>query len=326
MEDKTMPDWDPKSALVLANQIASYDQMRQRCPVAYSKYLNWSLFRHDDVMRALVDHQTFSSAVSSHFSVPNGMDAPEHTEYRRIVDLYFSAQRMDAFEPACRNIAINLVRALPKKGEVDLMAVFSQDFALQIQAAFLGWPAELHEPLRHWIRKNYAATLARDEIAMEDVAFEFDGYIKNLLATRRKCGVDAPNDITTSLLGDCVWGRPLSDEEIVSILRNWTVGELGTISACVGILAQYLASHPDLQQQLRQQTSLIPAAIDEILRIHPPLIANRRVTTKPVEIGGRKLAAGERITLIWASANRDETVFGDLDEFRLDRAPTQNLL
>jgi len=70
----------------------------------------------------------------------------------------------------------------------------------------------------------------------------------------------------------------------------------------------------------------LPAAIDEILRMRAPLISNRRVTTAPVEIGGRTIPAGERITLMWASANRDEAVFGDPDEFRLDRDPAQNLL
>ena len=73
-------------------------------------------------------------------------------------------------------------------------------------------------------------------------------------------------------------------------MRNWTVGELGTISASVGILAHYLAERPDLQQQLRQQPSLLPAAIDEILRIHAPLIANRRVATRAAEVGGREIA------------------------------------
>ena len=72
--------------------------------------------------------------------------------------------------------------------------------------------------------------------------------------------------------------------------------------------------------------SSLPTAIDEILRIHGPLISSRRITTRPVEIGGRQLPAGERISLIWASANRDEAVVGDPDEFRLDREPSENLL
>lgn len=326
MNEELKPDWDPRSDAVLDDQIAAYDAMRQRCPVAHSDYLHWSLFRHDDVLRVLNDHQTFSSAASTHLSVPNGMDPPQHADYRRIIEPYFSPQRMDTFAPRCRDIAANLVLNLPEDGETELMAALAQDFALQLQSAFLGWPASMHEPLRAWTRKNHKATLARDKIAMGEVALEFDGYIKDLLSVRRDAGSEAPDDITTSLLREPIGDRLLGDDEIVSILRNWTVGELATMSACVGILAHYLAGHPELQQQLRQQTALLPAAIDEILRIHAPLIANRRVTTRPVEIGGHELAAGERITVIWASANRDEAVFGDPDAFRLDRDPAHNLL
>jgi cytochrome P450 len=74
------------------------------------------------------------------------------------------------------------------------------------------------------------------------------------------------------------------------------------------------------------QPSLLPAAIDEILRIHGPLVANRRITTCPVQIRGRKIDAGERISLIWIAANRDGRVFKDPDTFHLDRDPDQNLL
>lgn len=326
MSDKPQPDWDPRSGEVLDDQIAAYDRMRRRCPVAYSDYLQWSLFRHEDVVRVLHDPASFSNAVSNHLSVPNGMDPPEHAAYRRIVEPYFDARRMDAFEPTCRAVAAGLVAELPAGGEVELMGQFAETFALRIQCAFLGWPATLHEPLRQWIHKNRKAVLAADRDAMAAVAFEFDGYIKDLLAARRQAGAQAPDDLTTGLLRERIGERLLDDEEIVSILRNWTVGELSTISACVGILAWYLAARPPLQRELREQPALLPAAIDEILRIHAPLISNRRVTTRPVRIGGRELAAGERISLIWASANRDEAVFGDPDEFRLDRDPADNLL
>lgn len=326
MDENLSPEWDPRSEEVLSDQIAAYDAMRRRCPVGHSEYLNWSLFRHEDVMRVLLDHETFSSVVSNHPSVPNGMDPPQHTAYRRIIEPYFNAAQMRSFEPACRAIAAKLVDSLPRSGETELMSALAEDYALQIQSAFLGWPAELHEPLRRWTRKNQQATLARDRAAMEDVAFEFDGYIRQLLAVRRAAGANAPADLTTRLLHERLGDRFLNDEEIVSILRNWTVGELSTISASIGILAHYLAARPALQQQLREDSSLLPPAIDEILRLHAPLIANRRITTQPVEIGGRKLDAGERITLLWASANRDEAVFGDPDEFRLDRDPSQNLL
>ncbi|MCG3024083.1 cytochrome P450, partial [Escherichia coli] len=90
---------------------------------------------------------------------------------------------------------------------------------------------------------------------------------------------------------------------------NWTVGELGTIAASVGILANFLATHPEIQTRLREDPSLIGAANDEILRAHAPLIANRRVATRDVEVNGRLIPAGERVTVVWASANRDESVF-----------------
>lgn len=326
MSAKPEPDWDPRSQAVLNDQIAAYDQMRRHCPVAYSDYLRWSVFRQADVMRVLADHATFGNAVSSHLSVPNGMDPPEHTPYRQIIERYFEPGPMQAFEPVCRAIAVDLARLLPAGGEIELMGAFAQPFALRVQCAFMGWPDSLHEPLRQWVLKSQAATLGGHRAATAAVALEFDAYIRGLLEERRKAGSSAPDDNTTRLLREQVGGRPLNDEEIVSIIRNWTVGELGTIAASVGILAHYLAERPELQQQLRERPALLPAAIDEILRIHAPLIANRRVTTRAVELGGREIAAGERLTLLWASANRDEAVFGDPDAFRLDRDPSLNLL
>lgn len=319
-------DWDPRSEDVLKDQIAAYDDMRRSCPVAHSPYGYTSVFRHADALRILHDHDTFSSAVSRFPSVPNGMDPPEHTAFRQLIDPYFDASHMTAFAPQCRKIAKQMVQSLPAHEPVELISKFAQIFALQIQCAWLGWPDDLHEPLRRWTLKNHAATLARDETAQTAVAQEFDGYITDLLAVRRQAGADAPDDVTTHLLNNKTLGRPLTEDEIVSILRNWTVGELATIAASIGILVHYLAVHPDIQQQLRSQPGLIPAANDEILRLHAPLIMNRRVTTRDVELDGRTLAAGARIAVVWASANRDETVFGDPNEFRLDRDPGLNLL
>ncbi|WP_441930603.1 cytochrome P450 [Mesorhizobium sp. 2RAF21] len=326
MPDKPQPDWDPRSDTVLSNQIAAYDRMRSRCPVAFSDYLGWSMFRHQDVIRALDDHETFSSVVSRHLSVPSGMDPPLHTAYRRLIERHFEPERIESFEPLCRTISASLVSGLERGVEIDLVPQLAQRFAVRIQCSFLGWPDSLHVPLLRWVRKNHEATLARDTITMAAIALEFDGYISQLLEARRRAGPAAPEDITSGLLREMVGDRLLNQEEIVSILRNWTVGELGTITACVGILGHYLAENPQVQQRLRKSPHLLPAAIDEILRMHAPLISNRRVATRPVEIGGRKIAAGERVTLMWASANRDEAVFDNPDEFRLDRDPEQNLL
>ncbi|OJU89055.1 MAG: cytochrome [Shinella sp. 65-6] len=319
-------DWDPRSPEVLADQIAAYDRMRQTCPVAYSDYLGWSVFRHEDVLRILGDHETFSNVVSRHPSVPNGMDPPDHTLYRRMIEPYFAPERIAAFEPVFRRIARGLVDHLGRNPSCDVIREFAEPYAVRIQCGFLGWPESLHAPLLQWVYRNRAATLARDPEAMAAVALEFDGHIRAQLEMRERAGADAADDLTTCLLRQTVGGRRLDHAEIVSILRNWTVGELGTIAACVGIILHFLAGRPDVQARLRGDRAGLAPAIDEILRLHGPLISNRRVATRAVTVGGHALGAGDRITVLWASANRDGAVFADAEEFHPGRDQSQNLL
>ncbi|MCP5426400.1 MAG: cytochrome P450 [Gammaproteobacteria bacterium] len=318
--------WDPASEEFIREPLAAYDRLREQCPAAYSERLHWTLFRHEDVMRALLDHKTFSNAVSQHLAVPSGMDQPEHTEYRRILDPYFSQERMKTFEPVCRGIATRLVLSLSARHEVDFIADVALPFAVEAQCAFLGWPPILHERLMRWTRRNHEATLAQDRKAMSEIAREFEGMIDDVMEARRQAGVGPETDVTAALMHEKVWGRPLSNEELASILRNWTVGEIGTIAAAIGILAQSLATTPELQDQLRRDPALIPNAIREMLRVHGPLVINRRITTCPVEVGGRRFNAGERISINWIAANRDGRVFEDPDKIRIDRDPAPNLL
>lgn len=324
--DELKPDWDPRAPEVLENQIAAYDRMRKTCPVAYSDFLHWSIFRHADIMRIITDHETFSSNVSSRVSVPNSMDPPRHTPYRQLIEPYFSPDAMAAFEPVCHTLAANLTSALPRNAAVEVIENYAMKYALQVQCAFLGWAPALQDALRHWMKRNHEATLAQDRSAMADVAAEFAGYINQLLEARRSAGDAAPHDVITSLMRSEVNGAPLREEEIVSIIRNWTGGEIGTISASVGILVQFLADNPELQSDLRKHPHKLPEAIEEILRIHGPLVTNRRRTTRPVTIGGRNIPAGELLTIFWVSANRDEEVFENPDTFQWGRDHSKNLL
>ncbi|WP_099826232.1 cytochrome P450 [Oceaniglobus indicus] len=324
MNDTPTPDWDPRSQEVQSDQRVAYDHMRETCPVAFSDYMHWSLFRHGDVMRAVQDHETFSNVVSQRLTVPNGMDPPEHTAWRPIVEKYFTQSRVDAFEPTCREIAVDLIDA--QRGKVELMGALAHPFAVRVQCAFLGWPEDLAQALRDWVARNHQATLARDHAAMTRIAGEFQTLIRDTIAARVAAGATPETDVAVALTHETVHGRPLNEDELTSILRNWTVGEIGSIAASVGIIAEYLAANPQVQDRLRADPALAEAAADEILRLHGPLVTNRRVTTCPVEIGGRTLESGARVTVNWVAANRDPRVFDDPDAFRLDRNPEDNLL
>ena len=107
----------------------------------------------------------------------------------------------------------------------------------------------------------------------------------------------------------------MTDEEIVSLIRNWTVGELSTVSACAGIIVNFLARNPQEQARLRDSLgeghAEIAAAVEEIMRLEDPLVTNRRVTTEDTVLGGRTIPANSRVTINWSSANRDEDAFED---------------
>ena len=163
MNTAPQPDWNPRAEEVQRAPIATGDHLREQCPVAYSELLGWSLFRHEDVKRVLHDHVRFSSVVSRHVAVPNGMDPPEHTAYRSAIEPYFSARRVDAFEPLCQSIAVQLMQDLGHADMVELMAAWALPFAVQVQCAFLGWPTALHAPLAQWTRQNHQATLAQGD-------------------------------------------------------------------------------------------------------------------------------------------------------------------
>jgi cytochrome P450 len=212
MNPRHPPDWDPRAPSVQADQISAYDAMRRRCPVAHSEYLHWSLFRHADVVQALHDHATFSNQVSERVSVPNGMDPPEHTAYRRMIEPYFGPQALARFEPEYRRIARDAVASLPRSGEVEWMAGFAGDVVVRMLRAFMGWPQDLQEPLREWTRKNHAATLSGDRAAMAAVAFEFDGHIRAQLWARRESGSRAAEDVTARLMAETVNAQPLTGD------------------------------------------------------------------------------------------------------------------
>ena len=322
-----MNDWDPQLDLVRNDPKAVLDDMRRRCPVAHSRVLGWSVFRHADVLRVLEDHATFSNEVSAHRSVPNGMDPPEHTLYRRAIEPYFSEERMRAFESDCRTIASKLIHPLAARGSFECIEEFAVPFALQCQCRFVGWPVSLAGRIRDWTRRNEKAARAGDRTVLAELACEFRRHVDELLRERRSQSPDASrDDVIDGLLRTRIREAPLADEDIASILRNWTAGELGSLAAGVGIITAYLAEHPDFQDRLRSELSLVPAAIEEILRISGPLSLNRRVTTRDVELHGRQIRAGERISIMWTAANRDEQAFENPDTLRLDRPPGRNLL
>ncbi len=141
MSHKPLADWAPQDQTVLHDQRRAYDEMRERCPVAHSDFLGWSLFNYKDIGTVLADPETFSSA-SRHTAIPNGMDEPEHTPYRAALDPYLDAEAMAVFEPHCRWIAADAIQSVLDRETVDIVSDFTEPFSLQSLCALIGWPLE----------------------------------------------------------------------------------------------------------------------------------------------------------------------------------------
>ena len=327
-----IPHWQPLSQDTQQNQLVGYDKMRRHCPIAYSNSLHYSVLGHAELLEVLHDHKRFSNQAGRHLSVPNGMDPPLHGIFRTIIEPYFNQTAMEGFQPLCLAICEELVGLLPKGQQIDVVSNFAELFALKIQCAFMGWPSQLEQPLQEWLNANQQAIFAQDRAKLTVLAHAFDGYICEQLDARRRPDYQPVGyDVTWQLMQEQVdtgqGSRVLTNEELVSIIRNWTVGELGTIAASVAIICHYLAVHPGLQDELRECTQQqLSDAIDEILRINPPLISNRRKTTKSVTLAETHIPQGEILTLLWASANRDEKVFGTNNSYAPERNKVNNLL
>lgn len=325
--DGRTSDWNPRGPSARRDARATYDEVRSRCPVARRPDGAWTLFSHADVAAAALDHATFSSTVSGHLQVPNGMDGSQHTSFRAVVDRYFTPERMQALEPTIQQVAADVVAQLEVPGQIDAVQLGAR-FAVRAQSAWLGWPPELEDVLLAWMGDHHAATRSGDRSRTAGTAHRFDAIVRSLTQLRRDAGAGAPDDVTTELVRDHVDGRPLADEEIVSILRNWTGGDLGSMALSAGVVLTYLADHPELQARLR---STVPdreldAVLDEILRIDDPFVTNRRRTTRPVTIRGRQVAAGDVVHLNWTAANRDPEVFGEAEVFDAERNAPANLV
>jgi cytochrome P450 len=297
--------------------------MRERCPVAHSEFMGWSLFRHEDIEAVLTDPVTYSNA-SRFLAIPNGMDPPTHGRYREALAGFFESGQLDLLEPRARAIAVTLLEPSLASGSLNIIDAFATPFVLKTLCAWLGWPEQQWQCLGGWIHGNQQTAFTRDHAAGAALASLFSEHVRANLAVHRT-GQREVADATDALLRVEVDGKPFDDEEIVSLLRNWTAGQ-GTVAAGLGILVMHLAEDAALQQRLRLDPSLIPAAIEEILRADDPLVANRRVATRDVEIQGRRIPKGESLTLMWIAANRDPRAFDDPDAIEITRRSQKGLL
>ena len=236
--------------------------------------------------------------------VPISMDPPEHTKYRVVINPIFSPTRIAQLEPGVRATCIDLVEAIHAAGECEFVEAFARPFPVTVFLRLMGLPLEKTADFVAWEEGLLHATSEEQAIAARLATGE---YLKTVMADRRA----NPTDDLSSLLANAHFdGRPGSDEEVMGLYFLFFLAGLDTVTSALGFIFRELAQQPHLQQQLRDDPSLIPNAIEELMRAYT-IVASHRWVTRDVEFHGVQFKRGDLILLGTQTSGRDAHEFPD---------------
>jgi cytochrome P450 len=329
-------DFDPLAPETFDSPHEEYTQLRAKCPVAHTDQWGgfWALTKFDDVVRALSEPETFITSVQNVVPKvsftgrrpPLHLDPPAHTPYRRALNPLFTSARMAALEPKLREWVVATLGPLIERGTADIVEEAAVAYPVYGFSLFLNVsPEEMEEVQEVAVVYNRALQDFIDEEVKRTSLMLYD-IARRLIEKRKKHLEDPAVDPTSALLmAKDFDGNPLPDEMILGTLRQVLVVGIIAPSVTIGSFVIHLSRHQDLQQELRESPEKIAAALEELLRLYTPYRGFARTANKDVEIGGRLIKKDEPIALLYASANRDETVFEDASEFRWDRERKDHL-
>ncbi|WP_431878635.1 cytochrome P450 [Amycolatopsis sacchari] len=327
-------DFDPLDPSFVADPHPRYAALRERCPVAHSE--RWDFFvltTYDDIVAAATNPRLFSSEQGitvppnevSGRRAPMHFDPPEHTRFRRAMNAPFRDERLWALEPRLRAVARELLSAALAERDTDFAAAYVSPLTSQALAAFLGLDSADGDFLDEHSLLFENAQFRYDGEAAEEQNLVLYDFARKIVTRRRELPLDPRDDFTTALLDLVDHDGDLDDEFVAGALRQlFIAAHVAPRVAIAGVIA-HLARDADLQRRLRDDPSLVPAAVEELLRLHTPNQGFSRTVREDVEIGGRWVPAGTRVAFAYPSANRDARYFPDPDRFDLNRNPKRHL-
>jgi cytochrome P450 len=322
-------DFEPAEEEIFGSALETHAELRQTCPVAHSSAWNgfWSLLKYDDVVGALRDSSTFITSVQNVVPKlaftgrrpPLHLDPPEHTPYRKAINPFFSDQKMAEIAPAVRGHVVDILAPLIEAGECDICADFGSRLPMYVFATFFKVPTETASAIKEVGSVFNRAVQNFDDEKVKETSIQLYEIAKGIIESRRENPMDPEDDVTSALMATIYEGNPLPDDLVLGTIRQLLVVGMIAPSLLIGSIIIHLAGDTDLQNKLRQDMSLLPKALEEFLRLYTPYRGFARTANRDVEMGGRLIREDEPIALVYSSANRDEAVFENPDEFDMDR-------
>ncbi len=318
------------------------DLLRSEDPVHWHEEADgpgfWAITSHEEVRQISTSPSEFSSWIGGPLRLdpdPDtldqlrmviiGMDPPEHRVYRSIVSKAFTPKMITRIEGALRGETRRVVGELRGRGSCEFVTEVAARIPMWSISELMGVPEQdrhrLYE-LSHSLIDDQDPEVAPTEETSVLAGAEIFAYASEMAAKER---ANPGDSLTGALLSAEVEGRALTDEEFTLFFIFLIVAgnETTRTASSHGLLA--LLDHPDQMQRLSEDPSLIPGAVEEILRWEPPIHHFRRTATADVQLGAKVISKGDKVIMWYAGANRDPSVFEDPHAFRIDRTPNPQL-
>jgi cytochrome P450 family 142 subfamily A polypeptide 1 len=306
--------------------------MREHAPAYFDEAAGvWGITRYADVKEISKDPETFSNAGgirpdSEALPMMIDTDAPEHVRRRRLVNEGFTPRRIRESEPGIRSICDGIIDLVCESGSADFVADIAAPLPMIVIGDMLGVAPDDRDDLLRWSDDMVKALGSPDPGAMDRAALaaiEYAGYITAVADQRRRDGQS--DDLIGTLVHAEIEGDRLDEATLIYESLLILVGGDETTRHVLSGGMYELLRHPDQFRDLSEDRSLMPAAIEEMLRWVSPIKNMARRMTRDVELHGETLREGQKLLLLYPSANRDERVFDQPERFDIRRSPNDHL-
>jgi cytochrome P450 len=294
--------FDPNSPDYSRNPYPTYEKLRNECPVAHSDQYGgfYLLSRYADVKDAARNTELFSSAQGVTLPpvgnpmpfLPIELDPPEHTKYRRIMQTWFSVKEMTKLEPELRQIVTELIDSFEDRGHADFAHELAGPLPPIVIALLLGLPREDWPRFRELAEKLVASAEAEDQEAGGVAAMELMGYLHTEIEARRE---NPREDMLTRMIGIEVDGEPIPHEAVLGLAFFLLMAGHETSVGGLSMMLLHVAQHPDVKARLIEEPDLIEKAVEESLRLEPPIQTIGRTVTQATCLHGVDLAEGDKV-------------------------------
>jgi cytochrome P450 len=313
----------------------AYKELRARAPVCWNDVTKfWALLKYEDIRFVSTNPDTFSSTKG--ITIPDPVfpnpvqegnliftDPPRHRQLRKLINTGFTRRRVAVLESRVREIVYGVLEDIGPGSTHDFAEELAAPLPTRMIAELLGAPPDDWEKFRRW--SDACTGNADPEIELDSAAAigELFEYFQRLIAARR---AEPRSDMLSVLTTAEVDGAKLTDDDLLNFAFLLLVAGNETTRNLIALGTLALIDHPDECSKLVKDHTLIPAAVEEMLRWTSPVTHMARAATVDVEIGRQLIREGDMVVMLYGSANRDEEIFGpDAEEFKIARHPNPHI-